>query len=126
MLFCTVVFSVKAQAFSVVEIDKAFSSGDVSSLTYYFGQNITITINNTQSTYSTAQAQMVLNKFFEKNGVKEFSIEYAGKPVPINNVTSNNTFYIGNLVTDNGNYKVYLYLKPKNNKYVLQHIKIEK
>ena len=113
--------AVKAQATMITEIDKAFNEGDASTLIRYFGSNVDISFNNTQSTYSVTQAQMVLKKFFSKNVVRSFQLEHSGK-----SSSSNSIFCKGQLKTAKGIFTVYLYLKPRDNIYILQEIKFEK
>lgn len=102
------------------EIDRAMKEGDAEMLVPYFGSSIDITINNAQSTYSPAQAEMVLRKFFLKNGVRNFELLGANE-VPSDNVL----FRVGTLETTKGSFKVYLYLKSSDNKVTLRHIRID-
>lgn len=105
----------------VDEIDRAMKQGDVGMLVQHFGSSVDIMINGAQSTYSPAQAEMVLRKFFLRNNVKSFEMEHAG-PSPTNNAV----FTVGTLTTGKGSFKVYLYLKPKGNKVILQQIRMDK
>ena len=122
MFLFMLVFNVSvAQGFPMENIERALKVGDVKMLASYFGNSVDITINNSQSTYSRVQAQMVLRNFFNKNLVRDFDLEHTG-----NSATSNATFTIGSLMTASGKYKVYMYMKQKDNLSVLQEIRIEK
>ena len=103
------------------EVELALKQGNVAMLAPHFGPSVDITLNNVQSTYSAAQAEMVLRKFFLKNNVQNFEMQLTGKS------GSTNTIYtIGTLTTAKGSFKVLLNFKPYDNKIVLQQIRIEK
>ena len=102
-------------------IDNALKAGDASGISRYFGPSIDITINNSTSTYSRKQGELVLRDFFNKITVLDFDIEHSG-----NSAASPATFAIGYLKTSNGQYKVYMWLKPKDGGYVLKEIRFEK
>lgn len=102
------------------EIDRAMKEGDAEMLVPYFGSSIDIAIGGAQSTYSPAQAEMVLRKFFLKNGVRNFELLGAN-----DTPSDNGLFRVGTLATTKGSFRVYLYLKAKDNKVVLRQIRID-
>lgn len=104
-----------------MDIEQAMRDGNVKVLANYFGSTIDITINNSQSTYSRVQAQMVLRNFFNKISVKDYDLQHTGI-----SSTSNALFTIGSLTTATGKYKVYMYLKQRDKNTVLQEIRFEK
>jgi len=120
IIFFTFLFNSSfAQGMPMNEIDRAMKEGDAGMLVQYFGSSVDIMINNAQSTYSPAQAEMVLRKFFTKNSVRNFELENSGK---VN--SSNGVFWVGTLLTVKGSFKVFFYLKPKDNKLILQRISL--
>jgi hypothetical protein len=102
-------------------IGAALKAGDASGISRYFAPSVNITINNSTSTYSRTQGELVLRDFFNKNAVRDFYIQHS------NNASSGpKTFAIGYLNTSNGRYKVYLKMWQKDGGYVLKEITFEK
>jgi len=109
-----------AQANQFTSITNALRTGNAAEIAKHMDNSVDITINNNQSNYSRAQAEMVLRNFFSKNPPKNFEVERTG------NGQTSGLFNIGSLTTSNGKYTVYLFLKEKNNDYYLQEIRFEK
>lgn len=86
-----------------------------------FDNTIELTYSNTHSTYSRGHAMMILNNFYTKNQPTSFSIDYTG-------ITTNKDahYVIGTASTQNGRFRVYLYIKNKGGKFVIQEMKIDK
>lgn len=103
------------------EIERALGTGNTSAISKYFAASVDITINNTTSTYSKAQAELVLKDFFGKNPVQGFDTKMAGNS---NSVAA--TFTIGELRTKSGEFKVFIWLKPNEKTYTLKAIRFEK
>jgi hypothetical protein len=121
MLLVSLFTASRAQGVPSQDIDMALSSGDASGVSKYFGPSVDITINNSTSTYSRTQGEQVLRDFFSKNAVRDFDIEHSG-----NSGGSAATFTIGYLSTGNGRFRVYMWLKPGDNGYILKQIRFEK
>jgi len=102
-------------------IDIAFKNADATSISRFFAPNIDIELNNSLSNYSKTQAEIVLKDFFSKNQVKDYEIIHSG-----NSGGTTETYTIGILNTVNGNYRVYMLLKPKDNSYILKQIRFQK
>jgi hypothetical protein len=102
-------------------IGAALKAGDAPGVSRYFGASVDITINNSTSTYSRTQGELVLRDFFSKNAVRDFDIQHSN-----NSSSGPKTFAIGYLSTSNGRYKVYIWMRPKDGGYVLKEIRFEK
>jgi hypothetical protein len=103
------------------DVVAAVKTNHIQNIEQYFDDFVSITINNSQATYSHNQAQVVLHDFFEQNEVKEFSVADTGEQA---NVSS---FMIGNYTANNGTvYMIYILMKLKNNKFLLEEIRINK
>ncbi|MEI8279499.1 MAG: DUF4783 domain-containing protein [Bacteroidota bacterium] len=103
------------------EISTGIRSGNVSLISKYFDNVVDITVNNGQSTFSHSQAEMVLKNFFKKSQVSEFNI--------IENGVSNgngSAYTVGELVTKNDRYKVYISIRQKDKSYAIQEMRFEK
>ncbi|WP_276133105.1 DUF4783 domain-containing protein [Polluticoccus soli] len=112
-----------AKAQAIEDVVNYVRNGDVPSMSKYFDNIVTITMNSNQSAYSKTQAEMILKDFFAKNVVKEFVVMQNGT-APNNN----SRYAIGNLNTSNGTYQLYILLKisKDNTTFVLHEIRFEK
>lgn len=122
--FLTILFSVfmlvAAKAQVLEDVVNNIRSGNAAAMTKYFDKIVAISINNNQSTYSGAQAEMVLKDFYSKNPVKDFVIMQTGSS------GTSSKFVIGKLTTSSGNYQLYVVMKMKDEKYMLHEMRFEK
>lgn len=122
--FLTILFStlllVSAKAQVLEDVANNIRSANVPALTKYFDKIVAITMNNNQATYSSAQAEMVLKDFYNKNTVKDFVIVQSGAS------GSTSKYVIGKLTTSGGTYQLYIVLKVKDEKYMLHEMRFEK
>ncbi|RYE25608.1 MAG: DUF4783 domain-containing protein [Sphingobacteriales bacterium] len=95
-------------------------NGNVASMTKYFDNIVTINISSNQSSYSKAQAEIILKDFFGKTIVKDFVVMQTGT-APNNNCK----YAIGTLSTNTADYQLYFLLKLKGEGYLLQEMRIE-
>ena len=56
----------------------ALKAGDASALARQFNQQVEVTINGNQSSYSKAQAEIVIRDFFRDNPPSDFAIMHTG------------------------------------------------
>lgn len=121
ILLVTTLLSAKAQE-PLEEVTNSVRSGNVPAIAKYFDKFVTITINSNQAVYSKTQGEMVLKDFFAKNPIKELVVMQQGATSGGNDAK----YVIGNLVTNNGSYRLYVVLKHKENIYILQEMRFEK
>ena len=100
------------------EVISAMKSGNASGITKYFDNYIDIVMPDKGSNYSKSQGEIILKDFFSNNGVKNFEVRHKGN-------NDNGDYCIGTLHTKNGNYRGTVYMRVKNNKQVIQDIRIE-
>lgn len=120
LLCCLLVVTSYAQG-QIEEISAGIRSGNVSFISKYFDNVVDITVNNNQSTFSHSQAEMVLKNFFKNSEPSEFNI--------IENGVSNgngSAYTVGELVTKNNRYKVYISIRQKDRNYMIQEMRFEK
>ena len=120
LLCCLLIVTGYAQG-QIEEISTGLRSGNVSFISKYFDNVVDITVNNSQSTFSHSQAEMVLKNFFKKSQVSEFNI--------IENGVSNgngSAYTVGELVTKSERYKVYISIRQKDRSYMIQEMRFEK
>jgi hypothetical protein len=105
----------------MAEVVNMVSGNNIGNVVKYFDNVVDITINDNQSTYSKAQAEMVMKNFFDKNNVSGFQVKYKGV------APNDESFYlIGDLSTKGrGVYRVYFFFKQKGKGHVLQEMKFE-
>lgn len=96
-------------------------SRDAEEMSEFIDNTIELTYGNTHSTYSRDHALVILSNFYSKNLPTSFNIDYTG-------ISANKDahYVIGTAVTQNGKFKVFLYIKNKGGKFVIQEMKIDK
>ncbi len=102
-------------------ISSALSTGDVTSLSKYFADNVEISIQDKEQSHPKAKATEVIRTFFGANQPKSFNQVHKGT-----SRENSDQYCIGNLVSANGNYRVYLYLKVNGNAVTIQEIRFDK
>jgi hypothetical protein len=116
--FCLTVLIVKADVFD--DITGALKSGNAHEIARFFDSNVEMMTSDKSSVYSRNQAEMVLSDFLGKNQPKSFSIIHRGSS------SKGAQYAIGTMDTQNGSFRVYLYVNEVNGKYFLQEIRFEK
>lgn len=105
----------------VEEVSNAIKYGKAAEIVKHFDDVVPVTINNSQSTYSRTQAEMVLKDFFGRNNPSDMVI--------LNNNSADNSsrFVVGEMKTaGGGKYSVYILFKLKDKVYVIREIRFNK
>ena len=98
----------------------AIKTNKVQDMEKYMDNFVTISINGSQSICSHNQAEVILHDFFERNDAKDLIVTDSGA----GNATS---FVIGSYTVPSGNkYTVYVLMKQKENRPLLQEIRVNK
>lgn len=101
-------------------IASAIKAGDSKALAAYFDNTVEVKIGNKEGAYSKSQAETIVKDFFTKNKPKSFSFKHDGPS------GGNNAHYaIGSLATEKGNFRTYVYLKKKGEKFYIQELSFE-
>ncbi|MBP7389834.1 MAG: DUF4783 domain-containing protein [Chitinophagales bacterium] len=100
-------------------VTSALRNGDAGAIAQNIQGTVEITIKDTEASYSKAQAEQVLRKFFELNRPKSFSIAHQGTS------PEGSKYFIGSLVTTGGTYRTYVYAKTGGNALTIQEIRLE-
>ncbi len=100
-------------------ITKALNGGDVSTLAEYLDKDVEVTILDDDGVYSKAQAVQVIKEFFAKHPPRSFKLMHQG--------TNNKSLHysIGNLITNGAQFRVCLYMKEENGKFLIKELSIE-
>lgn len=97
----------------------SLKTGDASTLSSYFNQNIELFVVDQDDVYSRAQAQQIVSNFFNQNKATGFSIIHqSGK--------EDTKYAIGKLTTSKGVYRVSFLVKNDSGKPVIHQLRIEK
>mgnify|MGYP002149902193 CR=1 FL=1 len=106
---------------SLEPISSAINAGDVDALSKYFASNVEISIQEKEQVYPKAKAIEVVRNFFSANKPKSFNQMHKGT-----SRENSDQYFIGNLASANGNYRVYLYLKVGGNNLSIQEMRFDK
>lgn len=101
------------------EVVAGFKTGNAATLSAYFNQSIEMVVLEHDDVFSKAQAQQIVSDFFSRNKAQEFSIIHQGGK-------EGARYAIGNLVTNNGTFRVYFLLKDAGDKSFIHQLRIEK
>ena len=110
-----------AQSSNLESISSALNSGDVTSLSKYFGDNVEISIQDKEQVYSKVKATEVMRTFFGSNQPKSFNQVHKGT-----SRENSDQYCIGNLTSANGTYRVYLYLKVNGSSLTISEMRFDK
>jgi len=109
-----IIFSNQLKAQVPDDIIQSLKSGDSKKFSAYFNQNIELVVLENDNVYSKAQAEQIINKFFSTNTPESFDIIHESSAEGAHLV-------IGNLVTNKGNFRVYIFLRKNAGKdYIFQ------
>lgn len=101
------------------DVISAIKKGDVPMMSKYLDKTVEINIAGRSSSYSKAQADIILKDFFEKNQVKSFEILHQGE------AGGGSRYGIGTLVTSAGTYRLSFFLQKKGDTLVLNELRFE-
>lgn len=119
-IFC-LLFSIKVQSQEIIgSIPSAIKAGNATELAKNFYKRVDITINDVADNYSSTQGEMILKSFLSKFSSRDFSIVHKG------NSPDGAQYIIGNLKTNSGSFRTYIYIKKTNNVNYIQEIRFEK
>lgn len=97
----------------------AFKKGNSKELSTYLGDKIDVVILNKSVATDKTKAVQSLNTFFTQNKVTGFAVNHTGK-------RDESGFFVGNLNTENGNFRINCFFKRIQDKYLIHQIRIDK
>jgi hypothetical protein len=100
------------------EINAALKTGKVSVLKQAMNSTVELVILEKENVYSKIQAEQILKQFFQTHQPISFTVLHNGG-------SDNSQYYIGNLKTQKGTYRVYYLLKTKEKETLLYQLRIE-
>ena len=105
---------------AVDTISTALRSGDSKQISEYFGASVDVTILDFHGFVDKATTTRKFNEFFSDKTVDGYKVIHTGKSKGKESV-----YTIGQLQTDKGAYKVYMFITEQQNGHAIQEIKIE-
>lgn len=108
-----------AQTSEKEAITKAIRTGDSKKVASYFLPSVDLTVVSVEDVYSRDQAEMIVQRFFERNSPSEFNLKHEGKS------KLDDYYYIGSLKTDKGNYRLTFFLKKGDQDFRIKQFRIE-
>ncbi len=104
----------------IADISRALGSGQADQLGRYFDASVELSVLEAESVYNKGTAVAEVKKFFAQNPPKSFSQVHQGT-----SKGSDAQYLIGHLTTNNGVFRVYLYMKVVNGNYVIQELRFD-
>jgi Domain of unknown function (DUF4783) len=101
-------------------ITKALNTGDIATLSQYLAPRVQISIGDQESTYEKDKAAVALQSFFTSKRASGYAPMHSGK-----SKENADQYMIGNLSTESGKYRVYIYLKTTATGQVIQEIRFD-
>lgn len=121
-IFFAMAFSAKdAVSQNLSSITKALSDGNADVLGLHFDNSVEVAILEKEEVYAKADAVRAVREFFNKNKTSSFSQMHQGA-----SKGQDSQFVIGNLITANGTFRVYVYMKVSGGKYLVQELRFDK
>ena len=115
VLFIGLMPVVASSADLLDQVGSAIMSKNMAFLKNNFDDNVELTIMNKEGTYSKAQASQILKSFLDKAGATGITTKHKGQ-------SGGSEYAIFELTTSQGKFRVYVYVKQKGNKKVIQEM----
>lgn len=106
---------------SLEQITQAISSGNATALGAYFDKSVEIAVLDEEDVYSKTEAIKIVQGFFNKNKPQSFSQVHQGA-----SKGNDSQYCIGNMGTNGGTYRVYVYMKTNGGNYLIQELRFDK
>ena len=119
ILFCISLLLISFKSEWTDEITKAFKSGLAENVANYFYSTVEIDFPENKGVFSKTQSEQILNNFFKKNSVTNFTILHQGE-------SKDGKYLMANLNTGSGAFRIYCYLKKNQNNFLIKELRIEK
>lgn len=113
-------FTAHAQEDLLKAIKSGFKSGQTTEIVPYLNQRTEIAFEGEKQVYDKNKAEQVIAGFFAQNKSKDFQVLHQGAS------KEGLKFYIGELNTNNGTFRVLVYLKNNGGKSLIENIDISK
>lgn len=109
------------QQINIAEITKAISQGDISTLGRYLDNSVELGILDKEDIYNQQDAVKLLKEFFDQYPPKSYSPVHQGT-----SQSQDSIYCIGNLVTNQATFRVYIYMRVSGEQHLIQEIRLDK
>jgi len=99
-------------------ISIAFKAGNSAELSKYLNSTVELLLLEKEDFYKKNVAETILHDFFNEYKTKDFTIRHQG-------AKNDAQYAIGNLKTENGDFRVYFLLKKIDQELLIHQIRIE-
>jgi hypothetical protein len=114
------IFGVMGAQPNYTDILQSIRQGNMQTLVSYLDQKVELTIGSTDHVADANKTAELVGDFLKKNPVSTCAIVHSGA------ANDNSSFYlIGRMVAGGKPYRLYLLLKPKANKHLIQEMRFE-
>ena len=103
------------------EISKALSAGNAEELARYFDESVEIAILDEENQYGREEAKNVMKNFFAKYKPSSYNQVHQGV-----SKGKDSQYTIGNMNANGQTFRVYVYMKVTNGKYIIQELRFDK
>lgn len=100
-------------------IAEAIRTSNARALSSHFTKTVDLTVGKVEEVYSKEQAEVILTRFFNEHISKDFTIKHEGRS------KLDDHFYIGDLQTSNGDYRVTFFLKKETPGFKIRQLRLE-
>jgi hypothetical protein len=108
-----------AQTDITPDIEKALRAGNSVELGKHFASNVDLTLPADEDMYAKDQAVKLVKRFFDGHKPSSFKVIHRGTS------KLNDHFRIGELSTDNGEFRVTFFMKKNGSKFEISQFRIE-
>lgn len=106
----------KGQGEIINDVKEAIKTGSSKEIAKFLNQNVDVTLEGEMQSYSKTQAEYVLKDFFKNNPPSSFTIVHQGAS------KGGLPYAIGQYMSKDDTYRVWLRIKNTSNKYLIHEI----
>lgn len=102
-------------------IKNAIKEGNIDKLSTYFDSTLELCLEDQEDIYDKSEAILKVKNFFTSNKPNSFKMVHQGK-----SADTDAHYCIGTLSTDQGSFRVYLYMQKNQSDYIIQELRFDK
>jgi len=99
-------------------ITSSFKTGNSQELAKYFNATVQVMVLGKEDFYKKNVAETILKDFFSQHRTRDFVIRHQGG-------TADAHYAIGNMTTENGDFRIYFLLKKVDQELLIHQLRIE-
>lgn len=100
------------------KLELAIKAGNANELAKLLNSSVDLNIPGNEGVYSKAQAELILKEFFSKNNPVAYKTLHKGSS------KDGARYSIGNLRTETSVFRAYIYMKKKDDKYLIHEFSL--